>query len=517
MKKLYTTSQIRSLDKFAIDKLNFPSILLMENAVNSICGILEKYYHISEEVKSFAIFVGKGNNGGDGIVLARKLAILGHNVMLYHLYQSNVFSSDAKLNFELLKKLKPSFPNLSINKISGKEDVKIFNGYDFYIDAILGSGSDGNLKDILALIVETLNKIEGKKIAIDLPTGLNSETASGEVVFNADLTISLGGLKSSLFFSDGYLNSGIVEEGNIGVNPSIHIKENNIRLLEKSDIKTLLPKKSKGINKYSSGKTLVIAGSGDYSGAPILVSKAAMKTGSGAVLLAIPESLKFSTVSAFPEVVAKPYHDYNNEYLSVENVEELNNDIEHSNVVIIGPGLGRKVATIEAVKHIITKFSDKNFIIDADAIYAISKIGIKSFNLKKSILTPHVGEFAGLLQQSVTDVNKNLLKYGKEFVLQTKSLLVLKGPRTLIFNPNGDVYISPTGNEGMAKFGSGDVLSGMIGSFVAQGGNLLNSALTAVYLHGLCGDLLKEKFTSYSYTAGEIINEIPNAIKLVGV
>ncbi|MDP3830793.1 MAG: NAD(P)H-hydrate dehydratase [Ignavibacteriaceae bacterium] len=517
MKKIYTTSQIRSLDKFAIDKLKFPSILLMENAVYSICEILEKHYHLSEEIKSFAIFVGKGNNGGDGITLARKLVILGHKVTLYHLYQPITFSPDARLNFELLKKLKSSFPKLLIKKISGKEDVKTFEGCDFYVDAILGSGSDGNLKDVLRSLVETLNKIECIKIAIDIPTGLNSETAYGEVVFNADLTVSLGGLKSSLYYSDGYLKSGIIEEGSIGVPPSVYIKESNIRLLEKVDIKSLLPIKSKGINKYTSGKTFVIAGSGDYLGAPVLVSKAAMKTGSGAVLLAIPESLKFSIVSSFPEVVVKPYNDYHNEYLTGANVVELSNDIEHSDVVIIGPGLGRKVGTIEAVKLIISKFSDKNFVIDADALYAISLIGIKNIDLRKSILTPHIGEFAAILKLTAAEVNKNLLKYGKEFVLKTKSVLVLKGPRTLIFNPDGDIYISPTGNDGMAKFGTGDLLSGMIGSLIAQGGTLLNSALAGVYLHGLCGDQLKEKFTSFSYTAGEIINEIPNSFKLVGV
>jgi NAD(P)H-hydrate epimerase len=516
MKKLFTTTQIRSLDKFAIEKLKFPSIMLMENAVNSIYEILDKYYNLSDEKKSFAIFAGKGNNGGDGIALARKLAVYGHKVTLYHLYKPELFSSDAKTNFDILKKIKSSVSDLTIRKISGKENTEGFNGYDFYIDAILGSGTDGNLKDGIASLVLTLNGLKGMKIAVDIPTGLNSETAYGETVFNADLTISLGGLKQCLFYSEGYLNSGVVEEGNIGVKPEIYLKKSDIHLVEKSDIKEIFPPKSKRINKYTSGRTCIIAGSGDYAGAPILVSKGAMKTGSGAVILAIPESIKLNIATAFPEVVIKSYSDYNNEYLTAVNVGEIEKEITNSDALIIGPGLGRKVATIEAVRLILNKHQDKKIIFDADAIFALSIIGIKKVNLKNSIITPHIGEFSKLMNVPVSELHKNLLKYGKEFVSQTKAILVLKGPRTLIFNNNGDLFIPPTGNEGLAKFGSGDVLSGIIGSLVAQGATLLNSAISGVYLHGLCGDLLKEKFTSYSYTSGQIIDEIPNAIKSIG-
>lgn len=514
MISLFTNKQVRAVDSFAIDRLNFPSLLLMENAASSLFKITSEKGFLNSVPTTVGILCGKGNNGGDGFALARKIAFAGHKVIVLHISDANEFSPDAKQNYELLLSSASLYKNISVKKITKIEDLKILRSCDVIIDALLGSGATGALQGFIKDIIEKVNLFHYKKIAVDVPTGLNADTGSGAVIFNADLTITLGELKRGLFFGDGYASSGIVEKGSIGVGDKFFEEQTaEDFLVERNDVKSFIPLKGKSLHKYSAGKVFLIAGSKEYGGAAVLSSSGAFKSGAGAVILAIPTSLQKILLQKRPEIVNKFYGEKNTEFLSASSYSSLKEKFLWADAIAIGPGIGRHDETMELVRSLLKKHPDKKIIIDADALYALRKKEYRNFRLKNAILTPHLGEFAALIDVEKSLVEKDLLFYGKEFVKETKSILVLKGPRTIIFTADGKAFINSTGNEGLAKFGSGDVLTGMIASFLAQIKNVQHAVLSAVYLHGLAADQLKKEKSAYGFTASEVANQIPFALK----
>lgn len=514
MISLFTNKQVRAVDSFAIEHLNFPSLLLMENAASSLFQIISEKGFLNSIPTTVGILCGRGNNGGDGFALARKIAFAGHKVMVLHLSGANEFSRDAKQNYELLLSSAALYKNISIKKITKTSDVNILRSCDLVIDAILGSGSQGELKDLLKEIVEKVNSFSTKKVALDVPTGLNADTGYGETIFKADLTITLGELKRGLFFADGYASSGVVEKGSIGVGEKFFERQKaEDFLVEKKDIKSFIPLKEKSLYKYSAGKVFLIAGSKEYGGAAVLSSSAAFKSGAGAVILTIPNALQKILLQKRPEIVNQFYGDRDTEFLSVEFYSSLKEKLTWADAIAIGPGLGRHDETMKFVHHLLQKHSNKKIVIDADALYALRKNEYRNYQLKNCVLTPHLGEFATLINVEKSLVEKDLLFYGKQFVKETKATLVLKGPRTIVFTGDGKAFINPTGNEGLAKFGSGDVLTGMLASFLAQIKNAQHAVLSAVYLHGMAADQLKKEKSAYGFTASEVANQIPFTLK----
>ena len=381
---------------------------------------------------------------------------------------------------------------------------------------MLGSGIEGALREPFKLIVDEVNKYKSFKVAIDIPTGLNADKGYAESAFGADLTITLGELKKGLFFGNGAVYSGKVLKGSIGIGFSLYDKfETAEYLIEPEDAYEFLPRKKKDDYKYSAGKVFTIAGSGNLPGAAVLASKAALVTGAGASILAYPKSVRRLVHKNLGEVIVDSYEDNNKEILTPANIKELNKHIKWADVVAIGPGLGREKSTQEAVLQIIKAKRYNNIVLDADAIFAIGEDGYQHYNLKNAVFTPHHAEFAHLTGIEISDLEKDILKYGRDFTTQTKSYLVLKGAPTIIFTPGGDALINTTGNPGMAKFGTGDVLTGVIASFIAQKKNLEEAIVSAVYIHSLSADLLLNKFTEYGYTAADISKNISSAIKFL--
>ena len=511
---LFTNNQVRAVDKFAIEQLNFPSLLLMENAASSLFNIISEKGFLDSVPTTVGILCGKGNNGGDGFALARKIAFAGHKVVVLHLSDKKELSADAKKNYELLLSSALLYKNIFIKKITKVGDVNILRSYDVIIDALLGSGTQGELKGLLKEIVEKVNAFSTKKIAVDVPTGLNADTGCGTTIFKADLTVTLGALKRGLFFGNGYDASGVVEKGSIGVGEKYFEEEiPQDFLVEKNDVKTFIPLKGKNLNKYSAGKVLLFAGSKEYGGAAVLSSSAAFKSGAGAVILAIPDSLQKILLQKRPESVIQFYGEKNTEYLSSEFYSSLKEKLSWSDVIAIGPGLGRHDETLDFVRVLLWKHPNKKIVVDADALFALRNKEYRNYKLKNVVFTPHLGEFSSLINVDSKLVEKDLLFYGKEFVKETKSTLVLKGPRTIVFSADGLAFINPTGNPGLAKFGSGDVLTGMIASFLAQIKNVQHAVLSAVYIHGLAADQLKHKKSAYGFTASEVADQIPFTLK----
>ncbi len=381
---------------------------------------------------------------------------------------------------------------------------------------MLGSGAKGELKEPYKEIVESLNKLKSQKIAVDIPTGLDADTGYGETIFKADCTVTLGELKKGLFINYGYANCGKIFKGEIGVDQFYYNKhEVNDFLIEPEDVFDFLPQKKKQSHKYSAGKVLTIAGSGNFPGAAALSAKSALKVGAGSSVLAFPKSIRKFIYKKLSEVVVHTYYDHGKEYLSESNVDELNDKIKWADVVAIGPGIGREELTQNAVLKILADRKCNKFIIDADAIFALSSKRFEKINLENFVLTPHQAEFANLLGISTDKLKKDLFTYGKNFSMDTGAFLVLKGAPTIIFTPGGDNLVNTTGNPGMAKFGTGDVLTGVLAGISAQQKEIEKAIICGVYLHSLAADLLVKNFTEYTFTAEDIIKNLPKTFKFL--
>lgn len=509
---LYTANQVKEADEFAIKSLNFPSIVLMENAARSIFSLLKETYSI--QGKRIAVIVGKGNNGGDGLALARHLIINEIHVDIILVEDEKLLSPDSKINYEILKRLINYYPKCTISKFSNNS-YKIIRKADLIIDALFGTGISGQIREPYKSIIDFVNQLNAIKIAIDIPSGLNANTGFTETAFHADLTITLAGLKRGLFVNDGKFYSGVVKKGSIGIGDeyfnSLQVSD---FLIEPEDIVSSIPKRKINDNKYSTGKVLVIAGSKEFIGAAILSANSAIKSGSGAVVVACPASLRSLFQKRLLEPTIFAYDDSGKGYLQKDSLAQIMQKINWADSVVIGPGLGREAETTEAVRELLKKVKNKKIIIDADGIYALNK-KYNDYNLKDVVLTPHHKEFADLLGINLTELKNDILYWGKNFSTSSKSYLVLKGSPTIIFTPTGDALVNSTGNPGMAKFGVGDVLAGMLASFVSKSKNLEMSISAAVYIHSLSADLLNIKKHELTYTAKNIIENLTYAFKFI--
>jgi ADP-dependent NAD(P)H-hydrate dehydratase / NAD(P)H-hydrate epimerase len=512
---LYSTKQIRHVDEFATSKLGIPGVVLMENASREIFQkISDRMEHLDSPKIGFVC--GKGNNGGDGFASARHFSNAGYEVVVIYLGTEKEMSEDCRFNFQILKQLALTNKKISLKKFISISSLNSLKHCRIICDALLGSGSQGALREPYLSIINYLNKLKAAKVAIDISTGLNADTGYAEHSFNADLTITLGQLKKGLFFGDGYIYSGEVEKGGIGIPDSFYDKFTPTEfLIEPEDAMLGLPIKSKNLHKYSAGKVLTIAGSGSLPGAAVLTSTSALKIGAGASILCYPKSVRELVHRKLGEVVVKTYEDDEKEFLSEKNIDELSEKIKWADVVAIGPGLGREKETQKAVITILKKHTSKKFVIDADAIFALANGRYKKLILKNFVLTPHHAEFAALIGISNSELKKDILKYGRAFVKRTGSYLVLKGAPTIIFTPDGEALINTTGNPSLAKFGTGDVLTGFIAGLIAQQNDMEKAIVTAVYLHSLAADILAEKRTKLDILASDIQNYIPQTIKFL--
>jgi NAD(P)H-hydrate epimerase len=510
MKPLYSTKQIREADNYAISRLGMPGIILMENAAINIAGFVKEIVSERPLEKKAAILCGKGNNGGDGFACARHLLNDGFEILVVYLAGEEELQGDALTNFKILKNFKGK---INLRKFNSVADLEGLDEYPLIIDALLGSGFAGELKEPYKSIVDIVNLINKAKLAIDIPTGLDADKGFGMAVINADYTISLGELKKGLFFSQGKVNSGIIKKGGIGIDASYFRDiQTEAYLIESSDIPRMLPERKIDAHKYSAGKTLIVAGSGKYPGAAALVSKAAFAAGSGSVILCAPEIVKTDIFSSLTEVVV---HSYDHDFITPQDIPALEQRLNWMDSLAIGPGLGREHQTIEAVAEILKHCADKNVIIDADAIFALSSIGYKKINLKNKILTPHIGEFSQLINIPVDELVRDITRFGFEFSKETGCILALKGAPSIVFSPDGKYYINSAGNPGMAKFGMGDALTGIISGLAAQRVNLLDAAVSGVYLHSLSADLLLNEYHINTITANLVIDNFSQALKYV--
>jgi NAD(P)H-hydrate epimerase len=516
--KIVTGFEMQKIDKLAIHEFNIPSLLLMENAGKSVYEEIIKHFPDVKN-KTIGIFCGKGNNGGDGFVTANYLLKDKINIKVFLLGKKNEVAGDAKVNLRKLIK-----EGVHIHEINTVADVEKLNEYtkdvDIVVDAILGTGFRGAALGLVGRVIDFINNMKKPIVSIDLPSGVNADT--GEVLgacIKADITVTLGLPKTGLIFYPGIKYAGKIIVKEIGYPKEIFEKEKStFELLESSFVKEKLPKRELNVHKGSVGKLLIIGGSRGYTGAVLLAAYSSLRTGVGLVTVGIPASLSSIIETKLVEAIKLPLPETKDNSISLSAEKNILNALANHDVLAIGPGLGRNKETWQLVRKIIDK-TDKPTIVDADGLNAIAQdveilSKIKSKRLKL-ILTPHPGEMARLINSTQDVVQTRRVDFAKEFAQKYNVILVLKGFHTVIASPLGLVSINPTGNPGMATAGMGDVLTGMISSLVAQGMDLYDAACCGVYLHGLAGDIAKEKYTEYGLIASDVIESIPLAIKKV--
>jgi hydroxyethylthiazole kinase-like uncharacterized protein yjeF len=501
---ILTPEQVKKADLTAIEEYSIPSIVLMENAARSSAKIIK---NIIEEnnlnIFKIAIICGSGNNGGDGFALARHLFEL-FNITVFWTGSESKMSEETKINFKSIVKL-----GLEIIKLDNSEDIlNIDHTYDAIIDSMIGIGGSEDIKGITYEIIQYLSSFECLKIAIDVPTGLNSLTGfANEYCFNADYTITMFAEKSGLKLNSGIEKSGIIKVAYLGAPSFIANELAEIHSLEPEDLEGLFPKRINKSTKFDYGKALIIGGTAKYPGAPSLTANACLRSGAGLTYIYSPQIHN----SLNPEVIVLS-NDYNlGKYLNLVDLNNLKENINNFSSIAIGPGLGDRQETILFVRELLNIIDEKiPVILDADGLRAID---INAKYRKNIILTPHFGEFSRM-----TGINRNVIEHNSnnlatEWANKLNCTILLKGIPSIITD-GISTFWNIYGNPALAKGGSGDVLTGILVALFARN-NEFNPAITTAagcLIHSLAADNYILDNSEESMTASDIIGILPKIL-----
>ena len=511
--KVATAEVMQRLDRRTIEEAGIPGIVLMENAGReAVREILKSYPAILKG--KVAIIAGKGNNGGDGFVIARYLLNRGVSVKVFLLAAREEVKGDARSNLAILSTMKA--PLVEIQDLSSwKAHLAEVEGCCLIVDAILGTGLASKVKGVVREVIEDLHHCEIPTVAVDLPSGLDATT--GEILsvcVKADLTITFGLPKRGMLIYPGAHYAGRIKIVDISI-PHHLLEEEPITdfLLDFESMSRVLRARDPDAHKGHYGHVLVIAGSQGKTGAAVLASLAAARVGAGLVTLGIPESLHSIVEGKLTEVMTEPLAEGEPGFLGMESFKKIRTLTEGKKVIALGPGISTREGAVTLVTKVVEDITIP-LVIDADAINALSG-NLEVLRRRKTplVLTPHPGEMARLTGTNTQAIQKDRVTIARDFATRYGCYLVLKGARTIIADPGGSVFINPTGNAGMASGGMGDILTGMITGFIAQGYEVLTSAQLAVFLHGMLGDLVAAESGPVGLLAGDLLSEIPRALK----
>lgn len=509
--RVLTAGQMREIDELAIREIGIPSVVLMENAGRGAAEVIKKRYGL--ERKRILVLCGRGNNGGDGLVVARYLKNWGAEVKVCLLAEKESIKGDAELNLRIWTKIGGEL--IEIKEVQNIRWVKeSIEWAHLIVDAILGTGAKKGLSPLFKEVIELVNSSRKPVVALDLPSGVDPTTGEvEETAIKADCTITFGMPKVGLVVYPGAAYVGDLEVVDIGIPKTLlEQKPGDHFLLDPYElyVKVLGPRE-KDTHKGTYGHLLVVAGSRGKTGAAAMVGEAALKIGAGLVTVAIPESLNPILEVKLTEVMTEPLPEEEG-FLAKEALGKVLHLMEGKKALAVGPGLGVSEATRELIYGLLRE-STIPMVFDADAINCLAG-NLEPLKAKKAplILTPHPGEMGRLVGMAPSEVKARKLELVRTLTRQYEVIVVLKGAGTIIGDPSGTVYINPTGNPGMASGGMGDVLTGLIGGLLAQGVEPLEAAKLGVYLHGLAGDLACEELGELSLVATDLLRFLPKAI-----
>jgi NAD(P)H-hydrate epimerase len=519
MQLLSTAEEMQGFDRAAIDRIGIPGLLLMENAGRAFIEELEKRTGrlASKEV---AIVCGKGNNGGDGFVIARHLLNRGSIVSVLLLCKRSEVTGDAGTNLRILLNMLKSESGKSIlQEITSARQFTRVHRSEVIVDAIFGTGFSGTVRGLQERAIRWINRQGSYVASVDIPSGVNATTGIVEnVAVKADLTVTMGLAKIGHYVGSGRECSGEVTTVDISIPQSFFARaKGRVNRVLAADVARALPGRPLTAHKHSVGKIFVLAGSRTLTGAPFMTSQSAMKSGAGAVILGVPKSIHGVLVRKVTEVMVTPLEETSEGTVSLAAWDVIRQKIDWADVVVIGPGLSQNPETEQVVLRLLS-IIEKPVVLDADGLtMAASKLSILKRRKHPTILTPHVGELHRMTGMDSLFIELNRVEVATKAARMLRSIVVLKGAPTITGTPDGDTFVNSTGNPGMATAGSGDVLTGLIASLLGQGMSEAQAAFSGAFIHGMAGDLAARKFSQRGMMAMDILQNIQFVMKSLEV
>ena len=495
--KLFSAEQIRLWDQYTIQHEPIPSINLMERAASQCVDWLERNNYTDN---SFHIFCGKGNNGGDGLAIARMLSERKTTVTVHILEFGHKGTDDFQTNLARLHQ----YPGISIRFIQTEENFHALTSDDIVIDALFGSGLNRGLEGVTANLVQHINDSGCTIISIDIPSGLFTDKSSkGQTVIKADHTLSFQCYKMAFLVAENSAFIGEVHILDIGLHPDFYPAASlNYELTDTDLIRSIYKPRNKFGHKGNFGHALIVAGSYGKIGAAVLSAKACLRSGAGLLSCHIPKCGYDIMQTSLPEAMVMT--DFNSSFNT-----KLDDDPAKYEAIGIGPGIGTASETKMMLRDILGTCK-KPLVLDADALNIIaSQKDLLSFIPAGSILTPHPKEFERMFGETENEFERIELALQK--AIELNLVIVVKGHHTLIAAPNGKAFFNSTGNAGMATAGSGDTLTGILTGLLAQGYVSVDAAILGVFIHGLAGDIAAKKISMEAMIAGDIIDCLPEA------
>jgi hydroxyethylthiazole kinase-like uncharacterized protein yjeF len=508
--RILDTRQMREADRRTIEDLGVPASTLMENAGLAVVDALTSVYG-PVEGKRVAVLSGRGNNGGDGFVIARHLADRGAAVIACLLGSSTDLRGDAREKGQRLREAGVELVELvdADDWLAVRDEVL---SSDLVVDAIVGTGFEPPLRGLAAALADALNAARMPVVAVDLPSGLSADRADlPGPVLRASFTVALAALKLPLVQLPAAEYAGRLVVADIGIPRSVldAIEGPRLEAMTRDDARRVMPVRKSDSHKGQYGHVGVVAGSRGKTGAAVLAGRAALRSGAGLVTVATPASLLSIVAGHGPELMTVELPESADGLApgAASAVNTLGAD-----VLVVGPGLGRGEAVADLVKNLVA--GDTRLVLDADALNALASLGDDWSRARRAeiILTPHPGEMARLIGGTTNDVQARRIEIATDYAARHGVVVVLKGHRTVVAAPSGVVSLNMSGNPGMATAGSGDVLSGAIGAWWGQLDDAWTAATLGVYLHGFAGDLAARDVSQVALTAGDIIDRLGAAV-----
>jgi hydroxyethylthiazole kinase-like uncharacterized protein yjeF len=509
--KIVTAAEMREIDRVTSERFGVPALTLMENAGTAVADFVLAQ---PAQARQIAVICGKGNNGGDGFVAARKLHEAGREVFVVLLADAAELRGDAAEMFQRLP-LKPL-------GAKSAEELEAIQGQvreaDVIVDAVLGTGFRPPVSGLYAKAIAMMNASGIPVIAVDIPSGADADVAGPQTgtVVSAESIVTFTAPRPAHVFgslADGPIVIAPIGSPDEAIGSSLHLN-----LTTPHEIAPLLAPRPREANKGSFGHVLVIGGSVGKAGAAAMAGMSALRTGAGLSTVATPKSVLATVAGFHPELMTEPCEETEAGTISLRALEYAHMDdrVKGKTVLAIGPGISRNNETSEFVRTVVQKYSVST-VLDADGLNAFEDASEKLNGKGRTlVITPHPGEMARLTGLSIPEIQRNRAEVARKFAREHELTVVLKGHRTLIARPDGEVWVNTTGNPGMATGGTGDVLTGMVAGMIAQNSSRVIEAVTAaVYLHGLAGDVACEFTGEQSLVATDLIKALPETFHRV--
>jgi hydroxyethylthiazole kinase-like uncharacterized protein yjeF len=507
---VFTAAEMRELDERAISRLGIPGADLMENAGRGAATLIAG--HLGPlRGKPVAIVCGKGNNGGDGLVVARHLRTRGARASVWLLGRKGEVKGDAG---QALRRWRGRVEEV-VDESGLARLRREMARAALVVDGLLGTGLSGPARGLVAATIEAVNQAERPVVALDLPSGLDADR--GEIIgpaIRADITATFAGYKRALLLHPAAGLAGRVSMIPIGIPQAELDRGVDTFLLEAGDVRRHFPARVATSHKGSYGHLLVIGGSLGKTGAAALAGRAALRSGAGLVTIATPSSQQPIVAALGMEPMTEALPETAAATLALKAGERIHELASRTDAVALGPGISLDPETQELVRALVVELP-RPMVLDADALSALAgHLDLLRRGPAPRLLTPHPGEMGRMLGTSVAEVQRDRLGTVRSFCRQHQAWLVLKGAGSAIGDPDGRLFINPTGNPGMATGGAGDVLTGMAGAFLARGLSPLDALQSATFVHGLAGDLACAERGAEGLIAGDILEAIPAAMRL---